>query len=193
MSSTTKARTDNYYTEYVTCFSTGCILHVTVPTLKLTNGANGTETLARLQDFANALQISYVPENQLTPEFFALYKHLPVKDLPEASEDVAMRCAALRLLRTNTNMSNVVKYIANPIDNGCLFVHTIRSKGQKYSTASANDTGLVKEGNLLQVLRMRRTFTAVFNCPSEVPTKAENIEIGDVTTEESVAAGTVKP
>jgi hypothetical protein len=184
----TKARVNATSVEFVLSFDEGNVLHVMVPQIALVC-KQGTASMQQLQKDAAALQLSYVPENQMDAEFFALYSHLEHTQQTPPSDDISMRCAAFQLVRTTSDLNSTVLY-QNPKQDGRVYVHQNRSKGHRYSTASGDDTGLVREGNLLQVLRMRRTYTAIFTPQSETPTSTESMP-GLVTPEVvRVVAGT---
>lgn len=192
-STLTQARQSATNTEYVLCFGEGCILHVLVPSIAPV-AKQESATMEQLRDSASAVQLSFVAENQMLPDFFALYHDLPQATLPVASDDLGMRCAAFLLVRVTSDVNNTVQYVNPQQQEGALYVHQIRSKGYRYSTAAGNDTGLVREGNLLQVLRMRRTCTAIFKPqPGATPPPAGSIADSAMPAAAPAVEGTAAP
>lgn len=137
-------------------------------TINVTVSANTTDeeiTFGDIVDICLAIQIGIVPESKRMSEFQNIVDRLEVQEIAMASKELDERCLQYKIKQSELqDMNCCTEYVPEDSSEECrIFVYSNRMGRSQSSVIASGETGLSKEGNLLQVLRMNRTTGFVFN------------------------------
>ena len=149
--------------EFITRINGGGVIHcLLVDDMPQTIGDEAP--LGEIIGYARAFKISHGKESTMSDDFLRIYQSTLVDEFPiEPSDDVKLRCADVEIrMQDHSPVMGHVLYKSDA-SNDNIYVQSLQRGGRSHSVVTGGELGLVREGNLLQLINTKRVVIVVFD------------------------------